>query len=289
MKKILVPTDFSIQASYALDAALCIARKGSAEVHLHHIIEAPEYPEITDIIAYQKAFGNNNILDAIESRLDEIASDERCQGVTVSWSVALSSPYEKIAAKAESDCFDLIVMGSHGRQGRQKLMLGSTTDKVIQHASPLVLVIKEPTSCFAPTDIVFGSNFYGEIAEGFSALKRFAEIYDATVHLLKVNTRSHFETTRYSRQLMEQFAEEQQLANHTINIYNDDSEEEGILHFAQDIQAGMICVPTHGNTGISHLLYGSVAESVSDQAFMPVMTYKIKPVHIRYGVIGPFS
>lgn len=289
MKKILVPTDFSIQASYALDTALCIARKGNSEIHLYHVIEAPEYPEITDIMAYQKALGNNNFLAAIEKKLDEMASDERCQGVTVSWSVAFSSPYKKIAVKADSDGYDLIIMGSHGRQGRQKLMLGSTTDKVIQHASALVLIIKEPTSCFSPSDIVFGSNFYGEIAEGFSALKRFAELYDATLHLLNVNTRSHFETTRYARQLMDSFADEQELANHTINIYNDDSEEEGILHFAQDLQADMICVPTHGKTGISHLLYGSIAESVSDQAFMPVMTYKIKPIHIRYGVIGPFS
>ena len=288
MKKILVPTDFSDQASYALEVAVSIARKsGGAEVHLYHVIEVPDYPEITDIIAY-RALGSTNVLEEIEKKLAQTAECEQDDDIEVTYSIDFDTPYEKISGKAADGKFDLVVIGSHGRQGIDRLLVGSTTEKVIQHAPCLVLTIKEPVSWFCPSNLVFSSNFYGEIAEGFSGLQDFAVLYDATLHLLKVNTRSHFETTRYSRQLMEGFAEEQKLSNYTINIYNDDSEEEGILHFANDTQADMICIPTHGRTGLSHLIAGSIAESISEHAFRPVLTYKIKPVKIEYGVIGPF-
>lgn len=287
MKKILVPTDFSDQALYALEAAACIARKSNAELHLYHVIEVPDYPEITDIIAY-RTLGSTDVLEEIEKKLAQTADCDQCSDIEVTYSVDFDTPYEKISRKATDGQFDLIVTGSHGRQGLNKILVGSTAEKVIQHAPCLVLTIKEPVSYFSPSNIVFGSNFYGEIAEGFSALLDFADLYDATLHLLKVNTRSHFETSRYSRQLMESFAEEQKLSNYTINIYNDDSEEEGILHFARDMQADLICVPTHGKTGLSHLIGGSIAESVSEHAYRPVLTYKIKPVKMEYGVIGPF-
>ena len=288
MKKILVPTDFSDQASYAFEAAVSIARKsGNAEVQLYHVIEVPDYPEITDIIAY-RALGSTNVLEEIEKKLAQTAESEICNGIEVTYSVDFDTPYEKIARKAADEKFDLVVIGSHGRQGIDRILVGSTTEKVIQHTPCLVLTIKEPVSYFCPSNIVFGSNFYGEIAGGFNALQDFAALYNATLHLLKVNTRSHFETSRYSRQLMEGFAEEQKLSNYTINIYNDDSEEEGILHFARDMQADIICIPTHGKTGLSHLIGGSIAESVSEHAYRPVLTYKIKPVKIEYGVIGPF-
>lgn len=287
MKKILVPTDFSDQASYAFDVALSIARKSGAMLHLYHVIEIPDYPEITDIIAY-RTLGSTNVLEEIEKKLAQTAEWEECRDIEIAYSVDFDTPYEKIARKADDEQFDLIVIGSHGRQGIDRILVGSTAEKVIQHAPCLVLTIKEPVSWFAPSNIVFGSNFYGEIAEGFSSLQQFADLYDATLHLLKINTRSHFETTRFSRQLMESFAEEQKLSNYTINVYNDDSEEEGILHFARDMKADIICVPTHGKTGLAHLITGSIAESVSEHAYRPVLTYKIKPVKIEYGVIGPF-
>ncbi len=287
MKKILVPTDFSDQALYAFEAAASIARKSNAELHLYHVIEVPDYPEITDIIAY-RTLGSTDVLEEIEKKLAQTADCDQCSDIEVTYSVDFDTPYEKISRKAADGQFDLIVTGSHGRQGLNKILVGSTAEKVIQHAPCLVLTIKEPVSYFSPSNIVFGSNFYGEIAEGFSALQDFADLYDATLHLLKVNTRSHFETSRYSRELMESFAEEQKLSNYTINIYNDDSEEEGILHFSRDMQADLICVPTHGKTGLSHLIGGSIAESVSEHAYRPVLTYKIKPVKMEYGVIGPF-
>ena len=66
------------------------------------------------------------------------------------------------------------------------------------------------------------------------------------------------------------------LQNYTINIYNDKVEEDGIIYFAQDIEADLIALATHGRTGLLHLLSGSIAEDVVNHAKRPVWTFRLK-------------
>jgi nucleotide-binding universal stress UspA family protein len=59
-------------------------------------------------------------------------------------------------------------------------------------------------------------------------------------------------------------------------VYNSSSEEDGILEYAEDIDADMIAMATHGRTGFLHLLSGSIAEDVVNAAKRPVWTMKSK-------------
>jgi nucleotide-binding universal stress UspA family protein len=63
------------------------------------------------------------------------------------------------------------------------------------------------------------------------------------------------------------------IARGTLNVYNDRSEEEGILNFAATINADLIAMATHGRTGLSHALIGSIAEDVVNHSKRPVLTY----------------
>jgi nucleotide-binding universal stress UspA family protein len=62
------------------------------------------------------------------------------------------------------------------------------------------------------------------------------------------------------------------LENYTMEIYNESTEEDGIIYFAEDIDADMIALATHGRTGLKHLLSGSIAEDVVNHAQRPVWT-----------------
>jgi nucleotide-binding universal stress UspA family protein len=276
MKKILVPTDFSEQSYFAFETAVSIARKAGASLHLHHVIEIPDYPEITDITAY-RLLGTTNVLQSIEERLRDLADSDLCYDLQLTWSIDYDTPYEKITAKALEEKIDLIVMGSHGRKGTEKTILGSTTEKVIRHAPCLVMSIREPIACFSPSDIVFASDFSGESATGIHRILEFAAFYGSTLHLVKITTRQHFETTGVSRQLMEKFAEKHGLTAYSINSYNDYTEEEGILNSARDLNASLICVATHVRSGLAHFIRGSIAEHVSEHAPCPVLVYSINP------------
>jgi len=101
------------------------------------------------------------------------------------------------------------------------------------------------------------------------------DFFDANLHLLKVNTPAYFAPTRYDRRKMEEFVKENSLKNTTINIFNDEQEEIGIRHFADDIDADLIAMATHGRKGFGHFLLGSVAEDVANRISKPIWTYKV--------------
>ncbi len=75
---------------------------------------------------------------------------------------------------------------------------------------------------------------------------------------------------------MEAFAKKLQLKNYTINVFNDLTEEEGIVYFADSINADLIAMATHGRTGFAHVLAGSIAEEVVSHSKRPVLTFVIK-------------
>ena len=75
---------------------------------------------------------------------------------------------------------------------------------------------------------------------------------------------------------MEKFAKKLGLKNFTINIFNDITEEEGIIYFAESIDADLIAMATHGRTGFAHVLAGSIAEDVVGHAKRPVLTFVVK-------------
>jgi len=63
--------------------------------------------------------------------------------------------------------------------------------------------------------------------------------------------------------------------NYTINIYNDENVEKGILNFSHIIDADLIGISTHGRQGIAHFLNGSISEDLVNHAKRPVITFKI--------------
>jgi nucleotide-binding universal stress UspA family protein len=64
--------------------------------------------------------------------------------------------------------------------------------------------------------------------------------------------------------------------NYSLNIYNDVTEEEGIVCFAEELNADMISMVTHRRTGIAHLIAGSIAEDVVNHSKRPVLTAGVK-------------
>ena len=74
---------------------------------------------------------------------------------------------------------------------------------------------------------------------------------------------------------IEAFVANHGFTNTQVVIYNSTSEEDGIIEYAEEINADMIAMATHGRTGFMHLLSGSIAEDVVNHAKRPVWTMKI--------------
>ena len=274
MKKILVPTDFSNHAYYALKVASQIAKKNGGEIILLHMLELPHQAG--------DAIGSGHILPEIMlfknsaiNRLEELMDDECLEGLKVSEVIQFELAFEGILKVSEKNDIDLIVMGSHGASGFKEMFIGSNAEKVVRYSPAPVLIIKKDVGEFNVDKFVFASDFTDEIKKPFAKVVEFANKFGAELELAMINTPSTFKPTHVAEEIMKNFVSNFTINKYTVNIYNDVSVENGILHFADHIDADLIGVSTHGRKGLSHFFNGSNSEDLVNHALRPVVTYKI--------------
>ena len=134
--RILVPTDGSTSVEGAIDRAIDLATRYGATLHLLSVVE-PIYT-VND--------GLGSIYDTLES--DARASVEetagRCEAADVTTVTALRTgvPHREILDYADEEGVDLIVMGTHGRTGLDRYLLGSVTEKVVRLSDVPVLTVR---------------------------------------------------------------------------------------------------------------------------------------------------
>lgn len=90
-----------------------------------------------------------------------------------------------------------------------------------------------------------------------------------------VNTPNNFTTTSEAKSRINEFTKDDVYFPISINIYNDESVEQGILNFSKEIDADLIGISTHGRQGIAHFFNGSISEDIVNHANRPVITFKI--------------
>ncbi|MCO6499849.1 MAG: universal stress protein [Vicingus serpentipes] len=275
MKNILVPTDFSECAHHAAEVAVQIAKEASATIHLLHVVDIPLTSYDAGMHTYENIPETMFLMNHAKESMEKLKNETMFNGVEVTTMVEFDLTYSRITNEAKEKNVDLIVMGSHGASGFQELMIGSNAERVVRFAACPVLTIKKKHTKFDIQNIVLASDFKEDSAPFFDHFSAFIKLFDAHIHLLKVNTALNFEITPVSRKLMESFLIKHDVKNSSTHIYNDESEEDGILNFAEEVDADLIAIGTHGRTGLSHLVNGSLAESVINHAGRPVLSIKI--------------
>jgi nucleotide-binding universal stress UspA family protein len=147
--KILHPTDFSVEADAAEAEAVRLARRLGGELILLHVAaETAVYAE--------RVFGRDPMRDLseaearwAESRLAERASALEGEGLPTRWRRSIGEPPERICDVAREERVDYIVMGTHGRTGLERVMLGSVADRVMREAPCPVLTVRRAPAAHA--------------------------------------------------------------------------------------------------------------------------------------------
>lgn len=274
MKKILIPTDFSDHAEYALKVAAQIAKKNNGEIILLHMLELPH--QGSDAIG-----SGHNIPElmffknAAIKKLEDLMEEDYLDGITVSEVIQFELAFDGIMKISQKNNVDLIVMGSHGASGFKEMFIGSNAEKVVRNSEVPVLIIKREENDFQVNDFVFASDFADEIKKPFQKVVDFANKFDATLHLVLINTPNNFKSTSFAEEIMKNFASDFNINKHEMHIYNDLNVEKGILNFSNSIDADLIGMSTHGRKGLSHFFNGSISEDLVNHATRPVVTFKI--------------
>ncbi|TDO77992.1 nucleotide-binding universal stress UspA family protein [Flavobacterium chryseum] len=274
MKRILVPTDFSEHAEDALKVAAQIAKKNDSEIIILHTLELPH--QTSDAI-----LGGASIPEAIffmkkaNETLDEISAKPYLDGIKITEIAKMDKPSHGIIQISKEYDVNLIIMGSHGSSAIDQLHIGSNTEKVLRNSEIPVLVIKNSTTNFTASEIVFASDFTNETKKPFAKLLEFTKFFDSKINLVTICTPNSFKPTHVIEKAMISFVSEFNLTNYSTHIYNDTNIEKGIINFSNSVNADIIGMCTHGRTGFAHFFNGSISEGLVNHAVKPVITFKI--------------
>jgi nucleotide-binding universal stress UspA family protein len=138
IKKILVPVDYSEQSRAALDVACSMARDQQATVIIAHVVE-PIQP-LAPAAAYADVPVPN--MDTQREQLEQVIPSDPAVGFE--HQLREGNPSAGIVDLAEKENVDLIVMGTHGRRGLKRVLMGSVAEEVVRRAPCPVLTLKHP-------------------------------------------------------------------------------------------------------------------------------------------------
>jgi len=138
--RILVPTDGSAEGKRAVAHALDLASVHGAAVHGLYVVDTASYAGMPMESSWE---GVGDLLrDDASEAVAEVESLAVETDLAVETAVAEGSPSKEIIRYAETNGCDLIVMGTHGRGGIDRLLLGSVAEKVVRGSSVPVLTVR---------------------------------------------------------------------------------------------------------------------------------------------------
>ncbi len=282
MKKILVPTDFSKEATNAMHFATQLARKAGSEILLLHVLEVPYgsfsiMGEIHTDYSFEQLY-QVQLVKKTQERLEELVSAMEEQGVSAKAKLEFGNPFEFITENVTDEQVDLVVMGSKGASGLSEILIGSNAERVIRHAKCPVFTIKGETNLDGIKSMAFASDMSEEQDEIVKNIKSLQTLLGLKIHMVRVKTPYNYLTEGQALQQLKDFVARNKFENYSIGTVEAEFADEGILRFANENDVGMIAMGTHGRTGLAHFFGGSTAEDVANHSNIPIWTIKLEGV-----------
>lgn len=295
LNRVLVARDFSSVSNRALRHGLALAARTHATLHILHADVLHEVEKQTDDHP-SPAEG----LDALRQELkaEGAVSNAELDSVSVVEAVRRDvAPGPAILNYAEEEDIDMIALGTHGRRGASRIVLGSVAEEVVRHAPQPVLTVRG-TSADAglppprPIDqILVPVDFSDNAREALMYAREWARLYDADIEVLHV-VEEDLHPAFYVGGVSSIYDVEPELEEKvkaTLNDFVTDtigstdgvnthmrtgSASSTIVEFAGEQDVDLVCLSTHGRTGLERFLLGSVAEKVVRYVDCPVLTVK---------------
>jgi nucleotide-binding universal stress UspA family protein len=289
IRKVLVPVDFSAPSLGALEFALPLVKQFGADLHLVHVFTT-DHP-FTGLVGMPFVLPEFEISRSVHEQLKDVAqkfsSDLRPENLHV----LKGRAFEEICRLGSDTDIDLIVIATRGNTGVKHLALGSTAERVVRYSSCPVLVTHGGKPSGAVTGfhkILVPVDFSECSMQGLAYAKVFAKQFKSKITLLNsVHFQYYVASDECSRYDLPRFMQQAYVVardqmrdlfekTHWDGVEVETSLQTGhpgqqICEHARDSDTDLIVTSTHGSTGFTHLLLGSVAEYVVRHAHCPVL------------------
>jgi nucleotide-binding universal stress UspA family protein len=268
MEKLLVATDGSMFSKSAVREAVNLAKICSGKLYVVSVVKTNlEYESIVPQIVEKEEEKMRQHLESVKDRASKEGVD--CEII----SHRSEEPYQDIVDEAEKNQADMVIMGTHGRTGLKRLMMGSVTAKVIGHATCNVLVVPldakiECGNILVATD---GSKYSeAAVSEAIGIAKRCGG--SLTVISVASSDAEILSAGDYVKEVSE-LAEKEGIKTDGLAVKG--IPYKAIVDASKRERADLIVVGSHGRTGLERLLMGSVTERVIGHSESAVLVVKV--------------
>ncbi|HEU4891870.1 MAG TPA: universal stress protein [Vicinamibacterales bacterium] len=299
--RILCPVDLSDCSRHGFDHAAAIARWYGASITLLHVFET------VPVAAYATGAGSPGAVLTPPERayvlfeLERMAAAERRDGVAITFRRMEGQPYAEILNAAMEIKADLLVIGTHGRSGFQRLVLGSVTEKVLRRALCPVLAVP-PRASGAPAPVAYkrilcpvdfsdsslsALQYAMSLAEEANAtvtvlhvveygMHEWPEIYDEFLSNQQLSLQDFRTRCRESsRERLELAVPEEARTWCTVeSVLSEGKPYREIIRAAAEHHCDLIVMGVRGRNALDLALFGSTTQQVVRLATAPVLTIR---------------
>jgi len=292
ISNILVPRDFSPVSDRALRQALVLAAHRGATIHVLHA-EVPYAAERREKYESDPTAGIEELRDALHRA--GAVSEAALNAVTVTGAVRRDvAAAPSILRYAADEGVDLIALGTHGRRGASRILLGSVAEEVVRRADRPVLTVRGEDESVSGVirRILVPVDFSKYARNATRVAKEWAALYGAKVDLLHV-VEETLHPAFYVGGVQSVYDADPNIEEKVRKRLTTIAEEVGgpdvptevhvkgpgtaapvVAEFVDEHDVDLVTMSTHGRTGLERFFLGSVAEKVVRHVSCPVLTVK---------------
>jgi len=292
IQRVLFPTDFSEGAKQAFPQAAFLADWHDAELHILNVTgrHQHDYKEKKEHFPVDYDTLQNWLRRSGDSGSEATWPDLGVVPI-IQDQVEASVPAEVIVDYTEEKDIDLVVMGTHGRRGIDRMLFGSVTEEVVRHAPCPVMTVRrgaDVTPDRAIRRVLAPVDFSEASTQAVHHAREIALTYGAEIDLLHVVEEPLYPSTyglesvsfpaqdvieRVEKQLAT-LAREEIGYEHVVAETQVGHPPTTILEYVDENEVDLIVIATQGRTGIERMVLGSVTERVLRQSPVPVFVVK---------------
>jgi nucleotide-binding universal stress UspA family protein len=285
--RILLATDGSEDAALAARATADLSRKGGSELHVVHVWQYIPTPHFQSFVRAQLKREAQEVLERQVERLEHagaaVAEAHLREGNTV----------DELLDLAEELGVGLLVLGSRGRGGVERLLLGSVSEGIVHHARSPVLVVRGGERAWPPARVVIGDDSSADAKEAGELAARIGGLFGSGVLLVRVYPErlegaEEDGDSGSAREADEEAAQraEMELEDHAAGLEGilgqrpriatrtSDDPAVAILEVAgEEGEPTLIAVGSRGLGEVRRMMLGSVSTKVARAAAGPVLVY----------------
>lgn len=274
MKLIVCPTDFSASANNAVLYAAAFSEKFSAHLVLLHIYEAPIVFTEAPLAGVQ--FATEQVKTVAEKKLKTLANKVTKEFPSISLeTINIYGPAdEQIVSVAHMHTADMIIMGTTGTTKLERLLMGSTTSRVIRHSDCPVLCIPKNRKFTDVKKIIFATDLKEDNLASAMMLTAFAEKFSAEIIFVFVDDRNILHESEEIEAMTRKIRKQVKYPKISGYIAKHTSISKGLEYFLKKKPGDMLVMLTHPRHFPDNMYNSSVTRLMSHQTQIPLLALK---------------